>query len=130
MNSPYSFAIKSWQIKAYIKLNGCFVIIRRNYSYKSLAHKYITTNDKNRLLFVLTILNPGRTNGPFILYHWRRETMEEHQKSCAVKSPLWRDFWTTLFPVISNSKFPTDTEHILRFYDKVLFLSSTKSKKV
>lgn len=53
-------------MKVYIKLNGCFVI-RIYYSHKSLAHKYITINDKNRLLFVLTVLNPGRTNGSFIL---------------------------------------------------------------
>lgn len=66
MNSPYSFAIKSYEMKVYIKLNSCFVI-RRHYSHKSLAHKYITISDKNRLLFVLTILNPERTNGSFIL---------------------------------------------------------------
>lgn len=49
-------------MKVYIKLNSCFVIIRYC-SHKSPAHKYITINDKNKLLLVLTSLNPGRTNG-------------------------------------------------------------------
>ena len=87
MNSPYSFASKSYEMKVYIKLNGCF-LTRRHYSHKSPAHKYITINDKNILLFVLTILNPGRTNGSFILTLKLKDCVGKSEKSCAMKSLL------------------------------------------
>lgn len=54
-----------YEMKVYIKLNGCFVI-RRYYFYKFLVYKYIVINDKNRLLFVLIFFNFERINGFFI----------------------------------------------------------------